>query len=85
MAEITVREALHDALQEEMERDHKVCILGEDISDDAYGGTYSITSGLSKQFGLDRVLDTPIAEAGIVGMAVGGAMGGLEGLGLPGL
>ena len=78
MAEITVREALHDALQEEMERDHKVCILGEDISDDAYGGTYSITSGLSKKFGLDRVMDTPIAEAGIVGMAVGGAMGGLR-------
>ena len=78
MAETTVREALGAALHEEMDRDSRVFLLGEDISDDAYGGTYGVTKGLSEQFGGERVLDTPIAEAGIVGLAVGAAMGGLR-------
>jgi pyruvate dehydrogenase E1 component beta subunit len=76
MAEITVREAIKQALIEEMERDDRVFIMGEDI--DAYGGSYAITGGLSKRFGTHRVLDTPISETVIVGAGCGAAMGGLR-------
>ncbi|HZS87470.1 MAG TPA: alpha-ketoacid dehydrogenase subunit beta [Chloroflexota bacterium] len=76
MAQITVREAIKQALIEEMERDDRVFIMGEDI--DAYGGSYAITGGLSKRFGTHRVLDTPISETVIVGAGCGAAMGGLR-------
>ncbi|MGI8609003.1 MAG: alpha-ketoacid dehydrogenase subunit beta [Candidatus Dormibacteria bacterium] len=76
MSEITYREALRQALAEKMEADPRVFILGEDVG--AYGGAYSVTKGLQEQFGPDRVRETPIAESGIVGAAVGAAMGGMR-------
>lgn len=76
MPVITYREALNQALREEMARDERVLIFGEDVV--AYGGAYGVTSGLGKEFGEKRVMDTPIAEGGIAGTAVGAAMGGLR-------
>jgi len=74
--EISYREALHQALAEEMRRDEDVLLLGEDIT--GYGGSYAVTKGLHEEFGLDRVMETPIAEAGIVATAIGMSMGGLR-------
>jgi pyruvate dehydrogenase E1 component beta subunit len=74
--EISYREALHQALREEMQRDEDVLLLGEDIT--GYGGSYAVTKGLHEEFGLDRVMETPIAEAGIVATAIGLSMGGLR-------
>jgi pyruvate dehydrogenase E1 component beta subunit len=74
--EISYREALHQALAEEMRRDEDVLLLGEDIT--GYGGSYAVTKGLHEEFGLDRVMETPIAEAGIVATAIGLSMGGLR-------
>lgn len=71
MREITYREALREALREEMQRDPSVFLLGEDIG--IYGGVYSVTKGLLEEFGDKRVLDTPISEAVIVGAATGAA------------
>lgn len=76
MAEITCREALNQALREEMERDSSIFILGEDVG--LYEGSFKVTKGLLAKFGEKRVLDTPIAEAGIVGLACGAAMAGLR-------
>ena len=76
MPEITYREALNQALREEMERDSTVFLLGEDVG--LYGGSFKITDGLLAEFGSERVIDTPIAEGAIVGMAVGAAMAGLR-------
>ncbi|MGH2449499.1 MAG: alpha-ketoacid dehydrogenase subunit beta [Chloroflexota bacterium] len=76
MSEVTYRQALHDALQEEMERDPNVFILGEEIG--IFGGSYKVTEGLLEQFGPSRVLDTPISEGGIVGLATGASMTGLR-------
>lgn len=76
MPVITYREALHHALREEMTRDERVLIFGEDVV--AYGGAYGVTSGLAKDFGEKRVFDAPIAEGVIAGAAVGAAMGGLR-------
>ncbi len=76
MPEITCREALNQALSEEMERDPSVFILGEDVG--LYEGSFKVTRGLLAKFGDRRVIDTPIAEAGIVGMACGAAMTGLR-------
>ena len=76
MPMITYREALHHALREEMTRDERVLIFGEDVV--AYGGAYGVTSGLAKDFGEKRVFDAPIAEGVIAGAAVGAAMGGLR-------
>jgi pyruvate dehydrogenase E1 component beta subunit len=76
MAEITCREALNQALREEMARDPNVFILGEDVG--LYEGSFKVTRGLLAKFGEKRVIDTPIAEAGIVGMACGAAMVGLR-------
>lgn len=75
MAEITYREAVRSALREEMVRDSRVILMGESIT--GYGGSYAVTKGLIEEFGPKRVMETPIAEAGIVGFAVGAAMGGL--------
>jgi pyruvate dehydrogenase E1 component beta subunit len=76
MALITMREAISQALWEEMERDPKVFILGEEVG--VWGGTYAVTKGFYDHFGADRVKDTPISEAAIVGAAIGSAMTGLR-------
>ncbi len=76
MPTLTYREALRQAMEEEMRRDDKVFVMGEDVS--AYGGTYAVTKGLSEEFGDKRVRDTPIAESVIVGAGVGAAMNGLR-------
>jgi hypothetical protein len=74
--EITFAQAINEALHEEMQRDEKVIILGEDVA--AAGGVYKLTEGLLERFGSDRVLDTPISEAGIAGIGVGAAMTGMR-------
>ncbi|HET9918870.1 MAG TPA: alpha-ketoacid dehydrogenase subunit beta [Ktedonobacteraceae bacterium] len=76
MAEITFRQALNDALREELQRDENVFLLGEEIG--TFEGSYKITAGLLKEFGPKRVVDTPISENGFVGMAAGAAMLGLR-------
>ncbi len=76
MAVITMREAISQALWEEMERDEKVFILGEEVG--VWGGTYAVTKGFYDHFGEKRVRDTPIAENVIVGAANGAAMVGLR-------
>jgi pyruvate dehydrogenase E1 component beta subunit len=76
MAIVTYRQALHDTLAEEMRRDPAVVLLGEEIG--RFEGSYKITAGLLKEFGADRVMDTPIAEEGFVGAAIGAAMLGLR-------
>ena len=76
MAVQTVRQAITDALREEMERDENVFILGEEVG--VWGGTYAVTRGFFDQFGEKRVRDTPIAEAAIVGAAIGAALVGLR-------
>ncbi len=76
MAQKTYRDAIREALREEMTRDGNVFILGEEVG--VWGGTYAVTRGLHDEFGDRRVMDTPIAEAAIVGTAVGAAMGGLR-------
>ncbi len=73
--EITYRDALKEALREEMLRDESVFLIGEDIAD-PHGGSYKVTAGLSTQFGLDRVIQTPISEQGFIGTAVGAALMG---------
>jgi pyruvate dehydrogenase E1 component beta subunit len=72
----TYRDALRAAMAEEMERDETVVLLGEDIG--VYGGTHLVTNGLIDQFGAKRVIDTPIAENGFTGAAIGMAMAGLK-------
>src|SRR5437588_12754407 len=79
MAEITYLEAIREALFEEMERDHAVFCLGEDIG--AYGGAFKVTDGLLERFGEARVIDTPISEIAIVGAAAGAAAMGKGPLG----
>jgi pyruvate dehydrogenase E1 component beta subunit len=76
MRTITYRDALREAIREEMRRDERVYILGEDIA--GYGGTYSVTKGLIEEFGDKRVKDTPLAEEVIIGTAIGSALGGLR-------
>jgi len=76
MARITVREAISQALWEEMERDESVFILGEEVG--VWGGTYAVTKGFYDHFGAKRVKDTPISEAAIVGAAIGAALTGLR-------
>ena len=75
---LTMVEALREALREEMRRDERVILLGEDIGvEGGFGGAFTVTLGLEKEFGHHRVLDTPISEAAIAGVAAGAAMGGL--------
>jgi pyruvate dehydrogenase E1 component beta subunit len=76
MAKITMREAISKALWEEMERDSKVFILGEEVG--VWGGSYAVTKGFYDHFGPERVRDTPISEATIIGAAIGSAMTGLR-------
>ncbi len=76
MAEVTYLEAIRQGMLEEMERDENVFILGEDVG--AYGGAFKVTAGFLERFGEQRVIDTPIAEAAIVGAAAGAAHMGLR-------
>ncbi len=76
MATISYREALNQAMAEEMRLDEGVIVFGEDVA--LYEGSFKVTRGLLKEFGEERVVDTPISEAAIVGMAIGAAMGGLR-------
>ena len=76
MATVTVREALRDAMAEEMRRDERVFIMGEEVAE--YQGAYKVTQGLLDEFGPKRVIDTPITEYGFAGIGTGAAMGGLR-------
>ncbi|HZP45408.1 MAG TPA: alpha-ketoacid dehydrogenase subunit beta [Candidatus Binataceae bacterium] len=76
MAEITYREALNQALREELDHDERVFIMGEEVG--YFGGAFKVTDGLLATFGEKRVRDTPISELTIVGAGVGAAMGGLK-------
>ena len=76
MTVMTMRQALSEALWEEMERDPKVFVMGEEVG--VWGGTYAVTKGFLDHFGPERVRDTPISEAVIVGAGVGAAMAGLR-------
>ena len=73
---ITVREAIRDAIAEEMRRDKSVFLLGEEVGE--YQGAYKVTQGLLDEFGSNRIVDTPITEAGFTGLAVGASMNGLR-------
>ncbi len=75
-ATITVREALRDAMAEEMRRDERVFVMGEEVAE--YQGAYKVTQGLLEEFGPKRVIDTPITEYGFAGLGAGAAMGGLR-------
>ena len=74
--EITMREALNQAIEEEMNRDKDVFLLGEEVAE--YNGAYKVSQGMLEEFGAKRVIDTPIAELGFAGIAVGAAMNGLR-------
>src|SRR6202008_3240942 len=76
MSTITIREALNQALREELARDEKVFLMGEEVAE--YDGAYKVTKGLFKEFGGKRVIDTPITELGFAGLGVGAAMVGLR-------
>ncbi|MFO0831056.1 MAG: alpha-ketoacid dehydrogenase subunit beta [Phycisphaerales bacterium] len=73
---LTLVDAINEALAQEMERDSRVVCLGEDVG--LNGGVFRVTDGLQKRFGPDRVIDTPLAESGIMGTAIGLAMGGMR-------
>ena len=76
MPEITYREAIHDAMVEEMRRDDTVFLMGEDIG--TYGGAFGVSAGMLAEFGPERVRETPISELAIVGAAAGAAMVGMK-------
>ena len=76
MRELTYKEALREALKEEMERDKNVFLIGEDIAE--FGGTYKVTEDLYKEFGKERVRNTPISESAIIGAAVGASISGMR-------
>src|SRR5690606_35353047 len=76
MAEIAFRQALREAMQEEMRRDERVFLMGEEVAQ--YNGAYKVSQGMLDEFGPKRVIDTPIAELGFAAIAVGTAMNGLR-------
>jgi pyruvate dehydrogenase E1 component beta subunit len=76
MVKTTVREALRDAMAEEMRADDRVFVMGEEVAE--YQGAYKVTQGLLEEFGAKRVIDTPITEYGFAGIGTGAAMGGLR-------
>ena len=76
MPTLTYREALNEALSEEMERDDRVMLMGEEVAE--YDGAYKVSKGLLKKFGPKRIIDTPISETGFSGLAIGAAMYGLR-------
>ncbi len=76
---MTIAEALRQAIREEMKRDERVFCIGEDIGvEGGFGGAFTVTLGLSQEFGHERIIDTPISEAAIAGMAVGAAIAGMR-------
>src|SRR5690606_8482950 len=76
MREIQFREALREAMSEEMRRDERIFLMGEEVAQ--YNGAYKVSQGMLDEFGPDRVIDTPIAELGFTGIGVGAAMNGLR-------
>jgi pyruvate dehydrogenase E1 component beta subunit len=76
MKEVAFREALREAMQEEMRRDERVFLMGEEVAE--YQGAYKVSQGMLQEFGEKRVIDTPIAELGFTGVAVGAAQNGLR-------
>src|SRR6187401_3794491 len=76
MRVIEFREALREAMQEEMRRDDKIFLMGEEVAE--YNGAYKVSQGMLEEFGPKRVIDTPIAELGFAGIGVGAAMNGLR-------
>src|SRR3989441_2767689 len=76
MATLTYRDALNQALREEMQRDPDVFLMGEEVG--VYQGAYKVSRGLLEEFGPKRIVDTPIAELGFAGIGVGAAMAGLR-------
>ncbi|WP_347303681.1 pyruvate dehydrogenase complex E1 component subunit beta [Croceibacterium sp. TMG7-5b_MA50] len=76
MVKVTLREALRDGMAEEMRRDERVFVMGEEVAE--YQGAYKVTQGLLEEFGPKRVIDTPITEYGFAGIGTGAAMGGLR-------
>jgi pyruvate/2-oxoglutarate/acetoin dehydrogenase E1 component len=79
MARMTIAEALRQAIREEMRRDPRVFCIGEDIGvEGGFGGAFTVTLGLSEEFGHERILDTPISEEGLTGVAIGASMAGLR-------
>jgi pyruvate dehydrogenase E1 component beta subunit len=73
---LSYRDALRESIQEAMRADPRVFLMGEDVGE--YGGTYAVTKGLLKEFGPDRIRDTPLSELGFVGAGVGAALGGMR-------
>ena len=78
MSKISIREAINQVLHEEMARDERVVVMGEDVANRESGGVYGITAGLADKFGELRVIDTPITESAIIGAAGGAALTGLR-------
>lgn len=76
MREIQFREALREAMNEEMRKDDKIFLLGEEVAE--YNGAYKVSQGMLEEFGAKRIIDTPISELGFAGIAVGAAMNGLK-------
>src|SRR3972149_6755050 len=76
MRVIEFREALREAMSEEMRRDEKVFLMGEEVAE--YNGAYKVSKGMLAEFGEKRVIDTPIAELGFTGIGIGAAMNGLR-------
>ncbi len=76
MSAVTYLEAIGQAIREEMQRDEAVFLLGEDVG--TYGGAFKVSAGLLEEFGSERVIDTPMAEAAIIGSAVGAALMGMR-------
>lgn len=74
--QITVRDALNRALDEELERDQRVLLMGEEVAE--YNGAYKVSRGLHEKYGSRRIIDTPITEMGFAGMAVGAGLAGLR-------
>jgi len=76
MKEVQFREALREALNEEMRRDERVFLMGEEVAE--YNGAYKVSQGMLEEFGPKRVIDTPISELGFAGIGVGAAVNGLR-------
>jgi len=79
MRELTYREALYEALDQMMAKDERVFLIGEDIG--VYGGAFGVSADLQQKYGKERVVDTPISEAGITGACVGAAITGMRPVG----
>ena len=76
MREIQFREALREAMVEEMRKDESIYLMGEEVAE--YNGAYKVSQGMLDEFGAKRVIDTPISELGFAGIGIGSAMNGLK-------